>query len=242
MLQPINEHETTLITKLRSHPFWLRLPTLSHEDFLAVLIQRRFLSLRIVNIYELAIDILTDAAAKQTVREILHEEYPRNSKGVALPSHRELLFQDLLHLGATPKLILTTPETSQTQEIAAASYELIASFFGDSQAEIRLIAFMRFWAEVLVSVEYGCLWQRLSSRIASKAIADKPRSEFYYFHMIHDRRNSHLGQENLLGGMTHSEELATHLVRLINNSEDVAACLEIEAIAFQLRSQFYNQF
>ena len=56
MLEKINSLENSLINKLESHTLFTRLDTLSWQEFLAILIQRRFLSLSIVNIYELAID------------------------------------------------------------------------------------------------------------------------------------------------------------------------------------------
>jgi len=242
MLERINSLETNLIAQLKSHSLFTQIDTLAWQDFLAILIQRRFLSLAIINIYELAIDALTDKAAKQTVREILHEEYPRNTKGIPLPSHRELLFQDLLNLGATPKLILTTPETSITREVRLQSYQLMINCLGKTEAQIQLIAFLRFWAEVLVAVEYSCLWQRISERLASKNSEDKPRSEFYYFHLIHDSRNSDLGQENLLGGLTHSQELGIHLKRLISSTEVLDLCITVENQAYLLKYKFYNQF
>ncbi len=242
MLEVINNLEIDLITKLRSHALFTQINTLSWQDFLAILIQRRFLSLSIVNVYELAIDALTDQPAKQTVREILHEEYPRNTKGIPLPSHRELLFQDLLNLGATPEMILTTPETTITREVRMQSYQLMLDCLGKTEAQIQLIAFLRFWAEVLVSVEYSCLWQRISERLDSKNSEDKSRSEFYYFHLIHDSRNTDIGQENLLGGLTHAQELAIHLKRLMLSSEVLDLCITLEKKAYLLKYKFYNQF
>ena len=111
MIEKINSFEISLIEKFRSHPLFIHIDAISWNEFLGILIQRRFLSLSIVNIYEFVIDSLSDEEIKRTVRGILNEEYPRNTKGVPLPSHRELLFQDILNLGATSEMILTTPET-----------------------------------------------------------------------------------------------------------------------------------
>ncbi|MEL6929636.1 MAG: hypothetical protein AAFO95_13490 [Cyanobacteria bacterium J06600_6] len=206
------------------------------------MIQRRFLSLGIVNVYELAIDALTDSLAKQTVRAILHEEYPRNTKGVPLPSHRELLFQDLLKLGATSQLILTTQETDITRQVRQQGYQIMLDCLDTRQTQIQLITWLRFWAEVLVAVEYSCLWGRIAQKLAAKNSETKARSEFYYFHMIHDRRNSDLGQENLLGGLTHAQELAIHLKRLIDSPAAVSQCIELEKQAYALKHDFYTQF
>lgn len=242
MMQTLNDFETTLITQFRSHPLFQHLDAIAWSDLLAILIQRRFLSLSIVNLYELVIDALTDEPIKRTVRGILNEEFPRNTKGVPLPSHRELLFQDLLNLGATSDLILTTPETPITQQVRNASYQLMISCLRDPQGQVGLVALLRFWAEVLVAVEYSCLWPRLSERLSNGQSPHKIRSEFYYFHMIHDSRNSDIGQEKILGGLTHAQELAIHLKQLITSEEALAYCLKLQETAYQLKCQFYDQF
>jgi hypothetical protein len=242
MLAPLNDLETLLIDRLRSHELLREINAVSWQDLLGILIQRRFLSLSIVNIYELAIDALVDQQVKQTVRGILHEEYPRNTRGIPLSSHRELLFQDLLNLGATPAMILTTPETIATGKIRAQSYQVMIECLGKTHSQVGLVAFLRFWAEVLVSIEYSCLWQRISERLSNERTSHKARSEFYYFHMIHDSRNSDIGKETILGGLTHSQELAVHLKRLIVSEDALALCIDLTESAYQLKCQFYDQF
>jgi hypothetical protein len=242
MIYKLNTYEISSIEKFRSHPLFIQIDAIAWHDFLEILIQRRFLSLSIVNIYEFVIDALVDMEIKRTVRGILNEEYPRNTKGVPLPSHRELLFQDLLNLGATYEMILTTPETPVTQMVRDESYKLMVSCLGEEYCQVGLVTFLRFWAEVLVSVEYSCLWQRISERLSNGQSDCKVRSEFYYFHKIHDRRNSDIGKESLLGGLTHSQELAIHLQRLISSEAALLYCINIEESVYQLKYQFYDQF
>ena len=242
MIDTFNDVEISLIEQFKSHPLFIQIDDITWQDLLEILIQRRLLSLSIVNVYEFVIDALTDGDIKQTVREILNEEFPRNTKGVPLPSHRELLFQDLLNLGATPDRILTTPETSHTKLVKDKSHGLLVSCLGEPYGQAGLITLLRFWAEVLVSVEYACLWQRLSERLSHKPSHHKLRSEFYYFHMIHDSRKSDVGQESILGGLTHSQELAVHLKRLISSEDVLSYCLDLTTHAYQLKYQFYNQF
>jgi hypothetical protein len=242
MIETLNDYEISLIAKFRSHPLFNQLDTIDWQDLLAVLIQRRFLSLSIVNLYEFVIDALTDEQIKQTVRGILNEEFPRNTKGIPLPSHRELLFQDLLNLGASPKLILTTPETPTTQKVRDESYQYLVSCLNEKHSQAGLVAFLRFWAEVLVSVEYSCLWPRISERLSNRKSPHKVRSEFYYFHMIHDDRNSDIGKEGILGGLTHSQELAIHLKRIISSEDALVYCLSLQENICQLKYQFYDQF
>jgi hypothetical protein len=242
MIDKLNRFENSLIEKFMSHPLFIHLDAIAWNDFLEILIQRRFLSLFIVNIYEFVIDSLADREIKRTVRGILNEEYPRNTKGVPLPSHRELLFQDLLNLGATYEMILTTAETPVTQMVRDESYRLMVSCLGEEYCQVGLVAFLRFWAEVFVSIEYSCLWKRISERLSNGQSENKVRSEFYYFHMIHDSRNSDIGKESFLGGLTHSQELAIHLQRLISSEEALLYCTHIEQSVYQLKYQFYDQF
>jgi hypothetical protein len=242
MIKPLNDLEIMFIDQFRSHELFKEISTISWQDFLGILIQRRFLSLSIVNIYELVIDALTDENIKQTVRKILHEEYPRNTGGMPLPSHRELLFQDLLNLGATPTMILTTPETFATGKVREQSYQMMIECLRKPHCQVGLIIFLRFWAEVLVSIEYTCLWRRISERLSNERTSHKARSEFYYFHMIHDSRNSDIGNEKMLGGLTHSQELAVHLKKLIVSEEALAFCVDLTESAYQLKYQFYDQF
>jgi hypothetical protein len=242
MIETINSFEVSLIEKFRSHPLFTRIDAIAWHEVLEILIQRRFLSLSIVNIYEFAIDALTDPEIKKTVRGILNEEFPRNTKGIPLPSHRELLFQDLLNLGATSEMILTTTENPVTKMVRDESYKRMVGCLGEKYSQAGIIAFLRFWAEVLVSVEYSCLWQRISERLSNGQSNHKIRSEFYYFHMIHDSRNSDIGKESFLGGLTHSQELAIHLQKLISSEEALLYCINIEESAYQLKYQFYEQF
>ncbi|MFN5515030.1 MAG: hypothetical protein ACK5CA_09840 [Cyanobacteriota bacterium] len=242
MIKTLNDHEISLIIKFKSHPLFNQIDVISWQNMLTILIQRRFLSLSIVNLYEFVIDALTDESIKRTVRGILNEEFPRNTKGIPLPSHRELLFQDLLNLGATSEMILITSETSTTQKVRNESYQQLVSCLGEKHCQVGLVAFLRFWAEVLVSVEYSCLWKRISERLSNGQSPHKIRSEFYYFHMIHDSRNSDIGQESILGGLTHSQELAIHLKELIRSEGGLNYCLNLQDNAYQLKRQFYDQF
>jgi len=242
MLAPLNNQERQHIARLRAHPLLANVADLSWDDLLALLLQRRFLSLSIVNVYEFVIDALENEAIKATVRLILHEEYPRNTRGVPLASHRELLFRDLLHLGASREQILSATESAETQAVRLASLEALQCCLDQPHSDLALIALLRFWAEVLVSVEYECLWPRLSERLAQGPAAAGPRSEFFYYHMIHDRRQSDIGTEELLGGLTHSQELARHMAELIGSEEALQIAISQVERAWELKDRFYRQF
>jgi len=178
MLELLNRHETLRIAQFQTH-LLSRSEALSWDGLLALLIQRRHLSLGIVNIYEFVIDALEDEPIKAAVRLILHEEFPRNTKGVALPSHRELLFQDLVSLGATRDQILTTEGSAVTRGVRHASQQQLMRCLGEPHQQLALVCFLRFWAEVLVSVEYSCLWPRLSQRLSHGQTSERKKSEFF---------------------------------------------------------------
>jgi hypothetical protein len=242
MLHHLNAHERNRLDDLQDHPIFGHIAGCSWDELLAVLLQRRYLSLAIVNVYEFVIDALEDEASKATVRLILHEEYPRNSRGMPLPSHRELLFRDLLHLGASREQILTTAESAVTRQVRLESLAALESCLTSSHSDLALISFLRFWAEVLVAEEYACLWPRLSERLNQGFAAEGIRSEFYFYHMIHDRRQTDIGAEQLLGGLTHSQELARHLaMRIVSDAALQIAIDQVER-AWQLKDLFYRQF
>ena len=242
MLAHLNDHERTRNASLRAHPVLANVAALSWDDLLALLLQRRFLSLSIVNVYEFVIDALESEAIKTTIRQILHEEYPRNTRGVPLASHRELLFRDLLHLGASRNQILSSRESAETQQVRLASLEALKSCLDHPHSDLALIALLRFWAEVLVSVEYECLWPRLSQRLAQGPAAEGTRSEFFYYHMIHDRRQSDIGAGQLLGGLTHAQELARHITELISSEAALQIAISQVDRAWELKDRFYLQF
>ena len=123
-----------------------------------------------------------------------------------------------------------------------ASLEALQSCLSQTDSDLALIAFLRFWAEVLVSVEYECLWPRLSERLAHGPAADGVRSEFFYYHMIHDRRQSDIGAEQLLGGLTHSQELARHMAELIDSEAALQIAISQVDRAWELKDRFYRQF
>jgi hypothetical protein len=242
MLNQLNAVEQQCIADLQNHPLLGNIASLSWDELLALLLQRRFLSLSIVNVYEFVIDALESEASKATVRQILHEEYPRNTRGKPLPSHRELLFRDLLHLGASREQILTTAESSLTRQVRLESLAALETCLTRPHSDLALISFLRFWAEVLVSVEYACLWPQLSKRLTHGLAVEGKQSEFFYYHMIHDRRQSDIGAEQLLGGLTHSQELARHIAMQIVSEETLEIAIEQVGRAWQLKDLFYRQF
>lgn len=59
---------------------------------------------------------------------------------------------------------------------------------------------------------------------------------------MHDSRNSDIGKESFLGGLSHAQELGIHLKRLISSTEIIDLCIALEKEAYLLKYKFYNQF
>ena len=60
--------------------------------------------------------------------------------------------------------------------------------------------------------------------------------------MIHDRRQSDIGAEQLLGGLTHSQELARHMAELISCEAALQMAISQVERAWELKDRFYRQF
>jgi hypothetical protein len=244
MLEKLIEAENTLIREFISHQVFSDITLMEWDLFLKILIQRKFLSKSLINLYEEAIELVTDEEIKCTIRSLIKEEFPRRSKDDPLPSHRELLYQDLINLGATRTQILTTPKSVMTATTIDKCLKLLGEDFDRPNFQLGTVAALRFMAEVLVAEEYKCFWDRKISQKLSSTIGDsQPRSQFYWFHIIHDDRGQEFsGDEKLTGGESHSQQLARHIKARISSPEDVYYCIAIEQRVVEIKSDFYNQF
>jgi hypothetical protein len=228
-----DESEARLLARFTAHGVFEDIEAQPQDAFLAILLQRRFLSLLFPVVYDIGIDGLTDARAVGLVREILREEYP-DASGVT-PSHREDLVCDLLALGAMRSQILESRPTPVTVSVVEQTLTLMLDAAA-APGDVGVLTVLRFWGEVLVSVEYGQFWRRMDGQFQ----AAERSSRFYRPHLQHD------GCEPLA---TASESLPTHsgrlggcLVRMLEAHGDVEEFVEIERRVLALRMRFYDQF
>jgi hypothetical protein len=235
-MRQLDQFEDELIERLKEHPVLANVALLSDDDFAAILLQRRFVSLGFTPAYDLAIDLLNDETARRIARTILREEYPDSSGHTR--SHREDMKEDLLHLGITRQAIVETRPTAATKRAINDTFELIADAGCHGNADLRLLTILRFWGEVLVSVEYGLLWERMQPLLASEG---ENRSRFYYPHHVHDAKAHPLASLSLLSS-THSDRLATRMSELLAREASTDCFMEVEERALQLRLTFYSQF
>ena len=145
-----DDSEAALLARFTSHRVFADVGGLSQDAFLELLLQRRFLSLLFAVVYDIGIDGLEDETAVRLVREILREEYPDASGST--PSHREDLVCDLLALGATRAQIAASRPTPVTTSVVEETLTLTLDAAA-AASDLRVLTVLRFWGEVLVSVE-----------------------------------------------------------------------------------------
>jgi len=236
-MRELDDDEDALIEQFRRHPVLRNAEQLCEADFLDVLLQRRFLSLTFTAAYDLAIDLLTDEQGVRIARVILREEYP-DASGLAL-SHRELLKEDLFALGVSRTALVTSRPTEATRRTVAGTLGLIAEAGGSEQANVGLLTILRFWGEVLVSVEYGELWRRMAPRLTTAG--GRNRSCFYHPHHVHDAKAHPLAAESP-ARTTHSDRLGVRLRQLLGSGEARECFRRTERAVLVLKERFYDQF
>jgi len=235
-MRELDEFEDGLIERFKEHPVLANVTLLPDDDFAAILLQRRFISLAFTPSYDLAIDLLRDEVGLRIARVILREEYPDGHGHTR--SHREDMKEDLLQLGISRRAIVGTRPTAATKGVIDDTFDLIADAGGRDDADLGLLTILRFWGEVLVSVEYGRLWERMRPLLTRDGVN---RSRFYYPHHVHDAKAHSLAAVSLLSA-THSDRLATRMSELLAGEESTDCFKEMEERALQLKVRFYDQF
>ncbi|KAB2346353.1 hypothetical protein [Actinomadura rudentiformis] len=235
-MHDVDEFEDGLIGRFKRHLVLADVARLADDDFAAVLLQRRFLSLAFTPVYDLAIDLLEDEVGLRMARVILREEYPDDSGHTR--SHREDMAEDLIQLGIPRKEIVESRPTAETTAAITGTLGLVADAGRQGNADLRLLAFLRFWGEVLVSVEYELLWPRMAPILIRNG---KNRSRFYHPHYVHDAKAHPLATGSLLSG-THSDRLGLRVSELLAREESPDAFKEVEEGALRLKEAFYDQF
>ncbi|MFE6842839.1 hypothetical protein [Streptomyces sp. NPDC057686] len=235
-LHDLDRFEDALIERFKEHPVLANVAGLPDEDFAELLLQRRFVSLAFTPSYDLAIDLLRDEAGLRIARVILREEYPDGDGRT--PSHREDMTQDMSRLGISRSALVASRPTAGTRRAIEDTLELIAGAGGHANADLRLLTVLRFWGEVLVSVEYGRLWERMAPLLTDDG---RNRSRFYHPHHVHDAKTHSLATVSLLSG-SHSDRLAARVTELLAQEESTDCFRELEERALDLKTRFYDQF
>lgn len=231
----LDAFEDDLIIKFKSHAVFENIEVITQDQFLEVLLQRRFLSFILSTIYDIAIDSLTDLQSIKIARQILREEYLDMNGNT--PSHREDLVYDLKVLGATKIDILKSRPSKITTQVIEQTLQIVSGFEDSQLGDVKLLTLLRFWGEVLASLEYGEFWKKMSKYFSMKG--DK-RSRFYYPHFCHDSRVT-MAQASL-ASTTHSGRLGVRLREMLTSKAATESFMEMESRIFDIKFKFYDQF
>lgn len=235
-LDRLDAFEDDLVERFDAHPVLANIALLSEDAFAEVLLQRRFVSHAFTPCYDLAIDLLSDEVGLRIARVILREEYP-DSHGHTR-SHREDMTEDLRQLGIPQRTIRTSRPSATTRKVILDSLEMIAEAGAEPDADVRMLTLLRFWGEILVSVEYGRLWERMGPLLTQ---GGENRSRFYYPHYSHDAKATPLARVSLLS-TTHADRLGRRLSELLAREPSSDGFEEMEKRSLRLKTDFYDQF
>lgn len=237
-LNKAEEFENLLIEKFKTNSLFKKIERLEKSELGKVLLQRRYLSYCFTPVYDLAIDALSERESKKITRRVLREEYP-GMDGNSM-SHREDLFEDLLAFGFTREEIVNSYPSKETMVNIQDTFSYLREISTEEYYDICLLIFLRFWGEVLVSLEYEQYWRALKSIFAS---SDNYKSKFYKVHLEHDAKRTPLNKL-LNTALTHSDKMSLHLVHLIKKCDDfkIEKFQYIEKKIFTIKANFYKQF
>ena len=236
----LDEIELANIDKLKEHPVIQNISELDTDQFYDVLLQRRFVSHAITNLYDFAIDSNINTDCKLILRRIQREEYPDPTSYESYPpSHREDLVHDLQLIGISLDQILQSRPSKTTK--ACVDFMLNKMLdYGSENSAIKTITFIRFAGEVIVAEEYKALWSRIAKILMDSGYNPKNVSRFFWPHIIHDARSSFSAE--MMKSKTHSSYLGFFLSRLINSDSDLSLFRSAENDALRLKRFFYDQF
>lgn len=198
---------------------------MTDKEFKQMLLQRRWTSYYFTLLYDVGIDSMDNENAKKVLRMIRNEEYPQEG-----PSHREDLMHDLMLIGLDREDIINAFPSRQTSKIIQDQINFLK--INNEMQDIKVLTFLRFALEVLVSAEYSVFVKRLEDFGLNRR-----NSKFYWPHYLHDMKQNPLGTK----GKTHSDAIADVLVEMLDNLKKTDFCSRIMQKSHELRSDFFRQ-
>jgi hypothetical protein len=216
------------------------------SDFYYLLLQRKEISHEFTGTYDTILSAISSrtTAPVPVIRRIIREEYPDSSplpKG-DLPSHREDLRTDLLAIGISECDFIKSEASDQTVESICQIRNIIKELKSLEYPDISLVAFLRFWGEVLTAAEYSELWPRIQQLLGST------KSNFYAPHIDHDeRRMCLIDVDTDTRHAGHSDELAVALMSSLPQSRAernvaIKCVMRATKLAIDHKVNFYAQF
>lgn len=244
-LREVADLDDQLIQDFVHHPVLARLGAMPRAYILDILLQRRFISFAFTPMYELALDVLTDAKAQAALRELLRAEYA-DSDG---STHREKLMMDLAALGATRSLVLRSRVSGATLDTIR---DLLAMMMPerpdehDELDQLTILSALRLAGEVLVAAEYTAFWPHLERLgLSAEKRPGSSLSAFYYPHLVHDSRAHRLDSDPRPGiAHGHADVLSEHLREMLlrSSNDGLASCMQAMQRAQRIKKAFYDQW
>ncbi len=232
LFNKFSQYEDGLLKKYETHPLFVKIQTLSDEQFINVLTQYgEGISANFVKFLETTLRQIKNASAQEAIRQILRDEIP--AKG---PTHQEMRSQSCEKIGISSAQLASTPLSRVTKETIDTYYDVLSNpnrKWGNR--DLGLTTFTRVVGESLVGVVYRVFTQELMRRfnVVEKDI------EFYSFHWHHDEKGGTPVDGADIG---HTEYYDIAMRNLIKSETDLEEAKTIADFALELRCIFQDQF
>ncbi|MBS3050817.1 MAG: hypothetical protein J4400_01580 [Candidatus Aenigmarchaeota archaeon] len=200
---------------------------MSNAEFKRMLLQRKWTSYAFTPLYDFGIDGMQNEKAKIILRSIRNDEYPPEG-----PSHREDLVHDMKIMGMDIEEIINEQPSKHTEKTIKAQFDFLRMKEEQEIHDIKVVTFLRFALEILVSVEYSVFVRRLEDFGLNRR-----NSKFYWPHFMHDMKQHPLGTK----GSTHSDMLSEQLGDMLDTLKKASACGKYVQKSYDLRAEFFRQ-
>src|SRR3989338_2461628 len=200
---------------------------MSNTEFKRMLLQRKWTSYAFPPLYDFGIDGMQNEKAKIILRSIRNDEYPPEG-----PSHREDLVHDMKIMGMDIEEIINEQPSKHTEKTIKAQFDFLRMKEEQEIHDIKVVTFLRFALEILVSVEYSVFVRRLEDFGLNRR-----NSKFYWPHFMHDMKQHPLGTK----GSTHSDMLSEQLGDMLDTLKKASACGKYVQKSYDLRAEFFRQ-
>ena len=200
---------------------------MSNAEFKRMLLQRKWTSYAFTPLYDFGIDGMQNEKAKIILRSIRNDEYPPEG-----PSHREDLVHDMKIMGMDIEEIINEQPSKHTEKTIKAQFDFLRMKEEKEIQDIKVVTFLRFALEILVSVEYSVFVRRLEDFGLNRR-----NSKFYWPHFMHDMKQHPLGTK----GSTHSDMLSEQLGDMLDTLKKASACGKYVQKSYDLRAEFFRQ-
>ena len=195
-------------------------------EFKRMLLQRKWTSYAFTPLYDFGIDGMQNEKAKHILRSIRTDEYPPEG-----PSHKEDLVHDLKIIGMDIEEIMNAQPSKHTEKSIKEQFDFLKIKDPETH-DIKVVTFLRFALEILVSVEYSVFVRRLEDFGLTRR-----NSIFYWPHFMHDMKQNPLGTK----GITHSDMLSGQLGEMLDTLKKASACGRYTQKSYDLRADFFRQ-